>query len=151
MIVFDLACQLGHKFEGWFSSAEDFAGQKKHGILTCPRCGSAKVERMPSATRINVLAGEAEKAPAAEVPVNKPTRDPIALAQILYSKMVDELLTQSEDVGKEFPAEARRIHNDEAPARAIRGVATQDEHDALEEEGIPVMRLPIIPPSGRMN
>jgi len=150
MIVFDLACQLGHKFEGWFSSAEDFAGQKKYGILTCPRCGSGSVERVPSATRINVLGGEADKTPAAEVPINKPTRDPIALAQILYSKMVDELLTKSEDVGKEFPAEARRIHNDEAPARAIRGVATQEEHDALEEEGIPVLRLPI-PPGGRMN
>jgi len=150
MIVFDLACQLGHKFEGWFASADDFAGQKKHGILTCPRCGSGSVERVPSATRINVLGGEAEKAPSAEVPVNKPARDPIALAQILYSKMVDELLTQSEDVGSEFPAEARRIHNDEAPVRAIRGVASQEEHDALEEEGIPVLRLPI-PPGGRMN
>jgi hypothetical protein len=150
MIVFDLACQLGHKFEGWFSSADDFAGQKKHGILTCPRCGTGQVERVPSATRINVLQGEAEKAPA-EVPVNAaPPRDPIALAQILYSKMVDELLTSTEDVGSEFPAEARRIHNEEAPARAIRGVATQEEHDALEEEGIPVMRLPI-PPGGRLN
>ena len=150
MIVFDLACQLGHKFEGWFSSADDFAGQKKHGILTCPRCGTGQVERVPSATRINVLQGEAEKAPA-EVAVNPaPPRDPIALAQILYSKMVDELLTNTEDVGSQFPSEARRMHYEETPARAIRGVATQEEHDALEEEGIPVMRLPI-PPEGRMN
>jgi hypothetical protein len=64
--------------------------------------------------------------------------------------MLDELLTKSEDVGTEFPAEARRIHYQEAPARSIRGQASRQEHDALVEEGIPVARLPI-PPSGRWH
>jgi hypothetical protein len=64
--------------------------------------------------------------------------------------MLDELLTKSEDVGTAFPAEARRIHYEETPARSIRGQASQEEHEALVEEGIPVLRLPI-PPSGRMN
>jgi hypothetical protein len=77
-------------------------------------------------------------------------RDPIAIAQILYSRMLDALLTKSEDVGKDFPAEARRIHNNEAPKRAIRGHASEEEHEALVEEGIPVMRLPI-PPEGHWN
>jgi hypothetical protein len=74
----------------------------------------------------------------------------VAIAQKLYSRMLDELLTRSEDVGAEFPAEARRIHYQEAPARMIRGQASDEEHDALVEEGIPVARLPI-PPSGRWN
>jgi hypothetical protein len=74
----------------------------------------------------------------------------LAIAQKLYSRMLDELLTKSEDVGSAFPAEARRIHYREAPARSIRGHASQEEHDALVEEGIPVARLPI-PPSGRWN
>jgi hypothetical protein len=64
--------------------------------------------------------------------------------------MLDELLTKSEDVGKQFPEEARRIHYKEAPARAIRGQATQEEHDELVDEGIPVARLPL-PPSGKLN
>lgn len=77
-------------------------------------------------------------------------KDPFAIAQILYSRMLDELLTKSEDVGKAFPEEARRIFYDEAPARAIRGQATDEEHEQLVEEGIPVARLPV-PPSGKLN
>lgn len=77
-------------------------------------------------------------------------RDPLALAQILYSRLLDEILTKTEDVGVEFPAEARRIYYQEAPPRSIRGQASQDEHDALIDEGIPVVRFSI-PPTGRLN
>jgi hypothetical protein len=76
--------------------------------------------------------------------------DPLALAQKLYSRMLDEILTHSEDVGAEFPAEARRIHYREAPSRMIRGQASTEQHEALIEEGIPVARLPI-PPAKRWN
>jgi hypothetical protein len=76
-------------------------------------------------------------------------KDPFAIAQMLYSRMLDDLLTKSEDVGKDFPAEARKIYYQEVPARAIRGQATEQEHDELVDEGIPVARLPI-PPS-RLN
>jgi hypothetical protein len=77
-------------------------------------------------------------------------KDPFAIAQMLYSRMLDELLSKSEDVGREFPSEARRIHYEEAPARAIRGQATQQEHQDLVDEGIPVARLPV-PPTGKLN
>lgn len=73
-------------------------------------------------------------------------KDPFAIAQMLYSRMLDELFTKSEDVGKEFPAEARKIFYREAPARTIRGQATQQEHDELVDEGIPVARLPFPTP-----
>jgi hypothetical protein len=59
--------------------------------------------------------------------------------------MLDELLARSEDVGAEFPAEARRIHYQEAPERTIRGQASKEEHEELVEEGIPVLRMPIPP------
>src|SRR5688572_1207543 len=77
-------------------------------------------------------------------------KDPFAIAQMLYSRMLDELLTKSEDVGKEFPSEARKIFYEQTPARPIRGQATQEEHDDLLDEGIPVARLPV-PPSGKLN
>jgi hypothetical protein len=64
--------------------------------------------------------------------------------------MLDELLARSEDVGKEFPEQARRIFYEESPARAIRGVATQAEHEEMVEEGIPIARLPV-PPRNRLN
>ena len=154
MIVFDLLCALGHRFEGWFGSTDDFASQKARRLVQCPSCGSAEVQRVPSAARFNLGAPvpQAQKA-AAKVPEKTPDmegRDPFAIAQILYSRMLDELIAKSEDVGKAFPAEARRIYYPETAARAIRGQASQEEHDELVEEGIPVARLPI-PPSGRLN
>jgi len=151
MIVFDLLCGAGHRFEGWFGSAADFSVQKDRNQLSCPSCGSAKVERVPSASRFNLGAAE-PKPPAVPAPKKTPDmegKDPFAIAQMLYSRMLDELLTKTEDVGKEFPTEARKIYYQEAPQRAIRGQATSEEHDELLEEGIPVARLPI--PPTRLN
>ncbi len=144
MKIFDMMCVTGHRFEGWFASAEDYGRQKARGLVGCPSCGTHEVDRVPSAVRINT--GAPAPAPRAE----SAGQDPLAIAQKLYSRMLDELLTKSEDVGTAFPAEARRIHYEEAPARSIRGQASQEEHEALVDEGIPVLRLPI-PPSGRLN
>ena len=148
MIVFDLLCSAGHRFEGWFGSAEDFVSQRDRGLLSCPSCGSAQVQRIPSAARVN-FGAQAPKPPQT-VPAARPAKtpdmegkDPFAIAQMLYSRMLDELFTKSEDVGTKFPEEARKIFYEEAPPRAIRGQATQEEHDALVEEGIPVARLPL--------
>ncbi len=120
MIVFDLLCAVGHRFEGWFGSAEDFASQKQRKLLACPACGSVEVERVPSASRMNLGAVEPKPPKKPETPGKTPDmegKDPFAIAQMLYSRMLDELLTKSEDVGKEFPAEARPRPGDRAGAR----------------------------------
>jgi hypothetical protein len=150
MIVFDLLCGAGHRFEGWFGSAGDFDSQRQRKLLSCPSCGSPQVSRVPSATRANLGAPE-PKTPVK--PVKTPEmegKDPFAMAQMLYSRMLDDLLTKSEDVGKEFPAEARKIFYNEAAARPIRGQATNEEHQDLVDEGIPVARLPM-PPADKLN
>ncbi len=152
MIVFDLLCSAGHRFEGWFNSAEDFGAQRDRGLLSCPSCGVADVQRIPSAARVNFgaqppkPAGNGQAAAPAGQPVKTPDmegKDPFAIAQMLYSRMLDDLFTKTEDVGRKFPEEARKIFYEETPARAIRGVASQEEHDALVEEGIPVARFPV--------
>ena len=147
MIVFDLLCGGGHRFEGWFGSADDFSSQKQRQLLSCPVCGAAGVERVPSAARLNLGAVE----PAARKPdptaVQMEGKDPFAIAQILYSRMLDQLLAKTEDVGERFPEEARRIHYKQAAARGIRGQATQEEHEEMIEEGIAVTRFPM-PPTG---
>ena len=148
MIVFDLHCRKGHRFEGWFGSAKDYASQKKRGLLSCPACGGTSVERALSAPRINT--GAQAPKPVPQKTPEMEGKDPFAVAQILYSRMLDEILTKSEDVGAKFPEEARKIFYSESPARAIRGRATQEEHDAMVDEGIPVARFPI-PPTGRLN
>lgn len=163
MIVFDLLCSAGHRFEGWFGSAGDFASQRERGLLSCPACGSAEVQRVPSAARVNF--GAQPPKPAQQAPVSGPAapgaqqpaktpdmegKDPFAIAQMLYSRMLDDLFTKTQDVGRKFPEEARKIFYEEAPARAIRGQATEEEHDALVEEGIPVARFPV-PRSDDLN
>ncbi len=141
MKIFDLQCGAGHRFEGWFASTEDFTAQRTRDLVACPSCGTQEVDRIPSATRFNT------GVPQPATPGAK-QQDPLALAQKLYSRMLDELLTRSEDVGTEFPAEARRIHYREAPERMIRGQASQEEHEALVDEGIAVLRMPIPPAKG---
>ena len=152
MIVFDLHCKAGHRFEGWFASAKDFAAQKKRGLLSCPSCGDAAIERGLSAPRLNMGAQEPKK--QLPVPPQKTSdmegKDPFAVAQMLYSRMLDEILTKSEDVGAKFPEEARKIFYKEAEGRSIRGQATKEEHDDLIDEGIPVARFPV-PPTNRLN
>ena len=156
MIVFDLMCPAEHRFEGWFASADDFAAQKARSLIACPRCNSLGIERVPSASRINVLPSGASEQGAAEEASSQPAgtkeqppapkADPATVAKALVARFVDEVIRGSEDVGRDFPAEARRIHYEEAPARPIRGVASQEEHEELLDEGIPVARLPVPPP-----
>jgi hypothetical protein len=150
MIVFDLLCSEGHPFEGWFGSADDFASQKSRQLLQCPSCGSSDVNRVPSPARLNLGAPAPlpRKSPAKTSDMEG--KDAFAIAQMLYSRMLDELLTKAQDVGKAFPEEARRIFYEEAPARPIRGEATAEEHEKLVDEGIPVARLPV-PPSEKLN
>jgi hypothetical protein len=151
MIVFDLLCADGHRFEGWFGSAADYDSQRKRRLLSCPTCGSAQVERVPSATRANLGAEPPKPAKAPQPPGKTPDmegKDPFAIAQMLYSRMLDELLTKTEDVGRDFPNEARNIFYERAPGRAIRGQATQEEHDELIDEGVPVHRFPVPPKDG---
>src|ERR671925_2341498 len=134
MIVFDLLCADGHRFEGWFGSAADYDSQRERRLLSCPTCGSAQVERVPSATRANLGAEPPKPAKTPPQPAKTADmegKDPFAIAQMLYSRMLDELLTKSEDVGREFPAEARKIFYKQADARPIRGQATNEEHQDL--------------------
>jgi hypothetical protein len=142
MIVFDLICKDQHRFEGWFASGEDFTAQKSRGLLACPVCGGAHVEKLPAA-KIRKQAESAVPAPASAVQAGK-------TEQVDVSHIMDFILMHSEDVGKSFAEEARKIHYQEAPPRSIRGVATRTETEELHEEGIPVFSLPI-PPQDQWN
>src|SRR5256885_13022586 len=104
MIVFDLLCSNQHRFEGWFGSAADFDSQQERHLLACPTCSSSSVKRIPSAARFNLGAPEPAQPAKKENPASAPQKtpemegkDPFAIAQMLYSRMLDELLTKSED------------------------------------------------------
>lgn len=140
MIIFDLSCGNGHRFEGWFRSAEDFDDQCRRGLVSCAECGSAAVGRLPSAPH---LAGAKAPAPARQTEGAAPTgAPPHPLAAI--KRFVELMVSRSEDVGPRFAEEARRIHYEEAPVRPIRGQASERECESLRDEGIDVLRLPVV-------
>lgn len=144
MKVLDLRCSNGHGFEGWFGSEDDFLSQNGRGLIECPMCADRVVTRLPSAPRLNLSgARESGPAPAAAKPQ---AVDGSGDLQAMWLKAVQHALAHTVDVGERFAEEARRIHYGEADARGIRGVATPQERQALHEEGIEVMTLPI-PPS----
>jgi hypothetical protein len=140
MIVFDLRCVHGHGFEGWFASSEEFDRQRDAQLVRCPVCDDAHVERMPSA-RVRVKKGAATMDPPAE---STPLGEHVAGFPADLVAKLREVVRNTEDVGERFPEEARRIHYQETPARAIRGKASREDADALTEEGIEFAALPPI-------
>ena len=138
MIVFDLACSHGHAFEGWFASAEEFARQQASELVRCPVCDDAQVEKRLSA-RVSVPKGA--RAPQPQAPENATETAVAGFPAELITKL-REAVRSAENVGRRFPEEARKIHYEETPARAIRGQATREEADALQEEGIDFTSLP---------
>ncbi|QGZ61056.1 DUF1178 family protein [Paraburkholderia acidisoli] len=133
MKVLDLQCPDGHRFEGWFASADDFESQLSRKLVECPMCGATEVSRLPSAPRLN-LSGASEP---------KPVSREAQQWQAHALRAIREVLEKTENVGDRFAEEARRMHYNEAPSRNIRGVASAEDARALVEEGIDVMPLPV--------
>ena len=137
MKVLNLRCGQHHAYEGWFASEEDFVAQKERAIVACPLCGDTHVERLPTAPRLNV-----SRHAAVETPASPEVRSEMTL-QSQWLRAVRQVMNTTEDVGDRFPEEARRIHYGEVEERGIRGKATKEDADALREEGIEVMALPM--------
>lgn len=140
MKVLDLECPHHHVFEGWFASEDEFQGQLARGLVECPICGDTQVAKRLSAPRINLGATPPREPQPAKRDVVA-TADPALQAQWL--KLVRHVLDNSEDVGERFAEEARRIHYGEREERSIRGQASPEETEALLEEGVPVLPLPL--------
>jgi hypothetical protein len=143
MIIYDLSCDNNHRFEGWFQSADDFESQQERHMVCCPQCDCHIVRRVPSAVAI----GSHHSKEAAEEASSASTGGSTAMMPAgthvlaLYRQLVQAMANNCEDVGKSFAEEARKIHYNEAPERPIRGDASDEECEALQEEGIAILRL----------
>ena len=147
MIIYDLSCDNEHRFEGWFRSADDFERQLSEGLVQCPQCDSHVVRRIPSAVAIGHKHEESQAAVQkpqgpANLPENMAVMAAGTLVAGLYQQLVQAVIQSSEDVGSDFATEARKIHYNESHARAIHGNATEEEFEALQDEGIAILRLP---------
>lgn len=136
MIVLNILCDSGHRFEGWFASTDAFRSQCERQLVNCPHCQTSEVRLLPSAPHV--------RRSVAAVPESVPEAPavPSELAGKLF-QVLAQAAKQAENVGERFPEEARRIHYDEAPARSIRGRASAEETLALLDEGIMVLPAPV--------
>ena len=137
MKVLNLQCSHQHAFEGWFGSDDEFQGQLARGLVECPLCGDTGIAKLPSAPRLN-LGAQPQPAPKQDVAAM-----PDVSMQRAWLQMVRQVMANTEDVGERFAEEARRIHHGESEERGIRGQASPEETEALLEEGIGVLPLPI--------
>lgn len=135
MIVLNLSCSNNHTFEGWFASIEVFQAQSDGRQITCPRCNSNAIDKLPAGPYIKRTRGGGVADPAAES----------VRFEAKLRNALQELLRDSDDVGTRFPEEARKIHYAEAPARSIHGTASAAEVISLLEEDIGVIPLPNLP------
>ena len=158
MKVLDLHCPANHVFEGWFGSEEDFQSQLQRKLVQCPVCGDSDVTKQLSAPRINLgaqppkVTPQASKPSAAPVPalpakseptpeLNAEARAHLHAMQAAWMQWSRKVAENTENVGKNFAEEARRIHYGETEERAIRGQTSAEEAMELLEEGIGVLPL----------
>jgi len=144
MIVYQMACDQGHPFEGWFASADACVKQVEEGLLECPTCGSPDVTRLPSAPHVHTSA--ASEAPATLSVTNEAARRKVLVALRQF------ILENTDDVGRKFAEVARRIHYKEEEARGIRGRVTPEEAVELSEEGVTAFAIsPEVIPSEEVH
>jgi hypothetical protein len=154
MIRYALSCDKGHGFDSWFQDSDAFDKQARRGLVTCPHCGSAKVEKAIMAPRIS--GGRKRRAvdEAAEIAPAAPLADKAPVAMISpqeqefrakLKELREHIVKNADDVGQKFPEEARKMHYGETEHRSIYGVASPEDAKELAEEGIEFMPVPILP------
>ena len=145
MIKYALICERKHEFESWFADSAAYDKQAKRGLLSCPQCGSGKIDKAIMAPRLSGTNREA--APEAPAPKN-----PVAILSPQESEirtklkeLRDHLTKNADNVGQKFPEEARKMHYGEIEHRSIYGVASPEDAKELLEEGIECHPLPLLP------
>ena len=133
MIAFDLRCENGHVFEGWFENGAAFEAQKKKGLVTCPTCNTVSVSKTP--TSFGIL----KSAPSS---TGMQIDEQAVLANV-GRKIVDFVEKNFDNVGTDFTKEALKIHYGVEEPRNIRGVSSEEEEKVLQDEGVEFIKLPL--------
>lgn len=137
MIAYDLQCNGGHRFEGWFEDSNAFEEQCRQGLVACPVCNSTEVARIPSTFAI--------KGGRPSVPADPQHRSP-SEREILAHAIMHFVENNFDNVGPDFATEALKIHYGVSEPRNIRGVSTAREEETLRQEGVQFYKLPIPDP-----
>jgi hypothetical protein len=146
VIRYTLVCDKKHEFESWFADSAAYDKQAKRGLVTCPQCGSAKVEKTIMAPRLanTRKRGKSVVTSAPAEPVAMLSPQETELRQKL-KEIRDHLTKNSEHVGPKFSEEARKMHYGEIEHRSIYGEASPEQAKELAEEGVEFHPLPVLP------
>lgn len=154
MIRYNLRCEKGHSFESWFQSSTAYESQEKRKLVSCPACGSVKVQRAIMAPQIVSKKGREVAVPApaeaATTDANAQGSTPLLMAQELelrakIKELRDHIVKNADNVGERFPNEARKMHYGDIEHRPIYGEASPEEARSLIDEGVEVSPLPALP------
>ena len=143
MVVYDLSCSRGHRFEGWFTDLKDLSGQLTRRLLVCPICGDERISRRPSTFGL-VKTGRPET-PANDKPA--PAAPPLAATLEMFQKWAEfsqRLEREFDDVGQRFADEALKMHYGVTKRRSIRGLSTESQEEMLKKEGISFFKVPVL-------
>lgn len=150
MIKYTLKCDNGHQFDSWFQSADAFDTLTERGLTSCAVCGSTRVAKALMAPSVSAGDAGGPSLPEVSAPM-EPNAQPVSLVEPssplekAISKLREEVEKNSDYVGTSFADEARRMHEGDAPNRAIHGEARPEDARALIDDGVPVMPLPFGP------
>jgi hypothetical protein len=153
MIRYSLRCDKDHSFESWFQSSSAYDLQVKRKLVSCPVCGSAKVDKAIMAPRIVGKKGRDTTPAPVEAPVEAPATEestPLMMTQerelrAKLKELRDHIVKTADNVGERFPNEARKMHYGDIEHRPIYGEASPEEARALIDEGVEVAPLPVLP------
>jgi hypothetical protein len=154
MIRYALACDKGHQFESWFADSGAYDKQAKRKLVSCPVCGSAKVDKAIMAPRVSTskkrakIAGLTTEAPAPVATENTPVAMISPQEQEFRTKLKElreHMTKNSDNVGENFPEEARKMHYGEIEHRSIYGEASPTDAKEMLEEGIEFHPIPVLP------
>ena len=146
MIRYDLTCDKGHAFDGWFRDSVAYDAQAERGFVSCTVCGSVKVDKQLMAPGIPAKSNAKDVVP--QKMVAGPVDPRLAMMMQMMRDMRKQVEENAEYVGDKFAEEARKIHYQETEMRGIYGEASADDARALIEEGIEVHPLPRLPEDG---
>ena len=145
MIRYTLKCANAHSFESWFRSSEAYETLDRSGNVTCPECGDTRIEKALMAPKVRPARSAASPTPPSPAEPEQPLSTPQTEREAALAALKKKIEADSEYVGLRFAAEARKIHDGNAPARAIHGEAKADDAKRLIEDGVPVAPLPFMP------
>jgi hypothetical protein len=147
MIRYQLQCDAAHTFEAWFGNSAAYDKQSKRGLIACPQCGSAKVDKCVMAPNIGTKANKKADTQAIKAANSDAAHESPSYTELrtLMRRLRRDVEKNAEYVGPNFAEEARKIHYEETEARGIYGEATMEEAKSLQEEGVEFLPLPALP------